>query len=133
MNLCSPKFENILLERIQKQQSPEVFYKKAALKNVLIFTGKHLCWSLYLQVCNFIKKRLQHRCFTVNMPKFLKTPILKNICERVLLRIKDSFGKAFSQTSLKPNAMDISFSTRSLVDFKTKLCYARFTIYTFVF
>ena len=63
------------------------------------------------------------------MPKFLRTTILKNICERVLLRIKDSFGKAFSQTSLKPNVMDISFSTRSLVGFKIKLCYARFTIY----
>ena len=63
------------------------------------------------------------------MPKFLRTTILKNICERVLLRIKCSFGKASSQTSLKPNVMDISFSTRSLVGFKIKLCYARFTIY----
>ena len=34
---------------------------------------------------NFIKKRLQHRCFRVKFAKFLKTPILKNICERLLL------------------------------------------------
>ena len=30
------------------------------------------------QACNFIKKRLQHRCFPVNSAKFLRTPILKN-------------------------------------------------------
>ena len=44
-----------------------------------------------LKVCNFIKKRLQHRCFLVNIAKFLRTPIFKNICEKaasVLLIIK---------------------------------------------
>ena len=29
---------------------------------------------------NFITKCLQRRCFLLNMAKFLKTPILKNIC-----------------------------------------------------
>ena len=29
-----------------------------------------------LQVCIFIKKRLQHRCFPVNIARFLRTPIL---------------------------------------------------------
>ena len=33
----------------------------------------------------FIKKRLQHRCFPVKFTKFLGTPILKNICQRLLL------------------------------------------------
>ena len=32
-----------------------------------------------LQVCNFIKKRLQHWCFPMNIAKVLRTPILKNI------------------------------------------------------
>ena len=41
---------------IQKQPL-EGFYKKAIFKNFAIFTGKHLCWSLFL--INFIKKRLQ--------------------------------------------------------------------------
>ena len=27
-----------------------------------------------LQACNFIKNRLQHRCFPVNIAKFLRTP-----------------------------------------------------------
>ena len=32
-----------------------------------------------------MKKKLQHSCFPVNIAKFLRTPILKNICERLLL------------------------------------------------
>ena len=32
-----------------------------------------------LQTCNIIKKRLQHRCFPVNIGKFLRIPISKNI------------------------------------------------------
>ena len=31
-----------------------------------------------------VKKRIQHRCFPVNIAKFLKTPIMKNICEQLL-------------------------------------------------
>ena len=34
------------------------------------------------QACNFIKKRLQQRCFQV---KLERTPILKNICDRLFL------------------------------------------------
>ena len=30
------------------KQPPEVFYKKAVLKNFAIFTGKHLSWNLFL-------------------------------------------------------------------------------------
>ena len=63
--------------------------KKAVLENLAIFTGKDLRQSLFfhknagLQVCNFIEKRLLHRCFPVNIAKFLRTSIFKNICERL--------------------------------------------------
>ena len=40
-----------------------------------------------LKACNFIKKRLQRRWFPVNIAKFLRTPILKDICELLLLLI----------------------------------------------
>ena len=40
-----------------------------------------------LQACSFIKTRLQHSCFLVSIEKYLTTPILKNICERLLLRV----------------------------------------------
>ena len=69
--------------------------KKAVLKNLAIFAEKTpLFESLFdkvvdLQACDFIKKRLQHRCFPVNIATFLRTPILKNSCKRLLLN--DSF------------------------------------------
>ena len=56
-----------------------------------MFTVKHLCWSLFLikleafWFATLLKKRLQYRYFLVNIAKFLRTPILKNISERMLL------------------------------------------------
>ena len=38
-----------------------------------------------LKACNFIKKKLQHKCFPVKFAKFLIVSILKNICEGLLL------------------------------------------------
>ena len=46
--------------------------KNVVLKDFAIFTGK-------LQICNFIKKRLQRSCFPLNIAKFLRATILKNI------------------------------------------------------
>ena len=40
------------------------------------------------QSCNLIKKRLQHSCFPVKFAKILATSILKNICERLLLKFR---------------------------------------------
>ena len=37
------------------------------------------------QSCNFIKKILQHWRFPMKFAKFLRTPITKNICQRLLL------------------------------------------------
>ena len=45
-------------------------------------TGKHLCRSLLqasgLKACNFINKKLEHRCFPVNIAKFLRTLFSQN-------------------------------------------------------
>ena len=89
-------FLNIILDYLQHQQSSnfkssclQMFFKigvlfyhiprKTPVPELLFnkVTG--------LEVCNFIKKRLQHRCLLVNIAKFLRTPILKNICEWLLL------------------------------------------------
>ena len=40
------------------------------------------------RACNFIYKRLQHRYFSVKFAEFLRTPILKNSCERLLLNLR---------------------------------------------
>ena len=55
-----------------QKQPPEKFCKKAVLKNFAIFTGKHLHWSLFL---------------IRNIAKFFRAPILKNFCERLLLKM----------------------------------------------
>ena len=52
-----------------------MFFKIIARKNVANFTGKHLCWSL--EACNFIEKRLQQRCFLLELAKILRTPFFK--------------------------------------------------------
>ena len=38
-----------------------------------------------MPVSSYIKKRVQHRCFSVNIAKFSKTVILIEICKRLLL------------------------------------------------
>ena len=69
------------------KQPPEVLYKKRCSEKFCnIHRKKSLLESLFiatLKACNFIKKRLQHKCFLVNMAKFLWNPVLKNICERL--------------------------------------------------
>ena len=52
--------------------------KKVVFKKFAVFTGKQLWWSLLLikliklglQACNFIEKRLQRRCFSVDIANF---------------------------------------------------------------
>ena len=43
------------------------------------------------EACNFIKKRLQDGCFPVNIAKFLKTTISKNICKRRFFTARKDF------------------------------------------
>ena len=62
-----------------------VLLKKAVFKNFPVFTGKDLRWSLFLITW---LKRDTHRRFPVNIAKFIRTLIFKNICERLLLSAK---------------------------------------------
>ena len=75
-SLTSPRFPRISNNRlnsslvIQKQSFADVLENTCSLQ--CSQKNKHLCWS------NFIKKRLQHRCFPVEYPKFLRTLFLQN-------------------------------------------------------
>ena len=75
-----------------------MFYKKAAFKNFAILTGKNT-----FRPATFIKERLQHRYFPVNIAKFLRTPILKNICKRLLLKYQEWF-QGYKNVSLTEGA-----------------------------
>ena len=69
----------------------DVFCKKGALKNFANFTRKNLCCSFILiklkawRSGNFMRKRLQHRCFFVNYAKILRTRFLQNTSGRLHL------------------------------------------------
>ena len=53
-----------------------------------------------LKTSNFIKKRLQHRCFPVSIAKFLRTTVLKSSCERLLLKLQLAIG--YNSTKINP-------------------------------
>ena len=83
--------------------------QSSVLKRFAIFSGKHLRWSLFfnedagLQTCNFIKKRLQCRCFPVNIAKFLRTAVFIEHLRRLLfsLRMKNNFILKFQISELQ--------------------------------
>ena len=75
-----------------QKQPPEVFCKKRCSVKFRKFHRKTPALEAIinkgagLQACNFIKQRLQQSYFLVKFAKFLRTPILNNICERMLLQ-----------------------------------------------
>ena len=61
----------------------QVFFEISVLNVCNIHRKMPVSESLFskvasLEACNFIKKRLQHRCFPVNIAKFLRKFYLKN-------------------------------------------------------
>ena len=71
-----------------------MFFKTCVLKKSINFTGKYLCWSLFiikLQACNFVNKRLQHRCYLVKFAIFLRTPFYSD-CFRVFWKSGEKFS-----------------------------------------
>ena len=69
---------------------PCCFFLWVALLSCCTFFRVASCCTLFMlqflgiQVSNFIKKRLHYSCFSVKFVKFLRTPILENICEQLL-------------------------------------------------
>ena len=66
-----------------------MFHKKAVDKNFAIFTWKHFFnKNVGLQALSlFSQKETRTQAFFANIDKFLRTPILKSICEWLLLRV----------------------------------------------
>ena len=68
---------------IEHLQNQSIFLKIGFLKSFANFTGKHLCWSLFLknlqaQGLQLHKKRLQYGCFPVKFAKFLRNRFVEN-------------------------------------------------------
>ena len=77
--------------RILEEYTSKKFSFRRKLDRLLVFCKKKkiekILECLYgrLEACNFIKRRLQHRCFPVNFGNFLGTTILRtptnsNLC-----------------------------------------------------
>ena len=86
-------FQYFSFDREQAEAS-EVLYKEGVLKIFAVFTGKHL-WNLFLLkkrlASNVIEKTIHYSCFPLKFTKFLKIPILKNVCKRLLLEQDEAF------------------------------------------
>ena len=71
------------LYRPQKQLL-EVFFKKGVFKLRNIYRKTPVLEFIFNQVtglkgCNFMNKRLQHKCFPVNIAKFLRTAFIERL------------------------------------------------------
>ena len=62
-------------------------HRRCSVKKVFLEISQNLQENTYARV-SFSKKRLWHRCFPVNFPKFLRTPFLQNTSRRLLLTFK---------------------------------------------
>ena len=92
-----------LFQQESAQQPFTDVYKIDALKNLAIFTGKLLRWRFFL--INFTKKRLQHRCFPMNITK----------CLGKAFYIEPSRSLWFSEIFLLIELLWMSSSTKSLI------------------
>ena len=72
-----------------RSSRPEVFFKKAVLRNYAKFTGKHLC------------QRLWCMCFPVNFVKFPRAPIFTEHLRWLLLNNQQIFRFHSLNISLK--------------------------------
>ena len=79
---CLASAVSILFLKIRSSRS-QIFLKIGVLKNFAVFTRKHQRWSLFLIKLQTGRsaKRLQHRCFPVNIAQFLRIPFLQNILQ----------------------------------------------------
>ena len=73
-----------------------MFFKISVLRNFASFTGKHVRWRLFLikrllQASNFIKKRLQLKCFPVKFAKLLRRVFFTEHLRWLLLKRQEIF------------------------------------------
>ena len=117
------KFWNIvqIINMIKQKQPPEVFYKKAVLTNFGTVTGKNLCWSLFLIKFQAFGPATLTKLETltqvlscVDIAKFVRTPILKNISERLLMKktLKNSHHPIGASSLLTLNMKSLQFYRR---------------------
>ena len=81
-------FEQVNVSWVEGKENRNLNFKFTAYRSSHVWSNKaflkiwkHLRWNLFLL----------RRCFPINVAKFLRTPTLKNICERLLLSRRPSY------------------------------------------
>ena len=119
---------------VLQKQLPLTFFKKVVHKNFAIFTGKHLCWSLFfikLQAFRLVTSLKRDSSKGVlPMQNSWETPILKNTCVWLLLNwlykmVVWNFvsGQSLSKPSWRSNMTKIPVAFKP--DFKYNLLHMR--------
>ena len=107
-----------------RSSRPEVFCKKGVLRNFTKFTGKHLWQSpffnkvaglrlrLTLRPATLLKRRLWHRCFSVNFVKFLRTPFFIKHLWWLLLHGHRLLSTWIKFVGIYPSNFDVSYTAQ---------------------
>ena len=86
---CSTFISLIKIVEHKKHRFPFILFSEAATRGGVLLKKVFLViWQNSRktpEACNFIKKRLWHRCFPVNFATFLRSPFLQNTSGRLLL------------------------------------------------
>ena len=73
---------------VRKYFMKKVFLKMLQNSQKTLMLESHFNKVVGLYICNFIKKETPAQVFPMNLAKFLRTLVLKNICECLLLRFQ---------------------------------------------
>ena len=87
-NIIKMENDSLSVSLITRSSHQYCYIKKLFLKNAQYSHKNTFVGVSFHKACSFIKNKLQHGCFPVNIVKFLRTHFLKNICERLLLNNK---------------------------------------------
>ena len=79
-------YSMVFIKKTKSMRPPPLMFSWENSRSSFFFLNSRSSRPNIKKACNFIKKRLQHRCFPVNIAKLFRTPILKNICGRLLLK-----------------------------------------------
>ena len=101
-SILTANINKILRKYFGSSQLSDLLCKKGVLNNLTNFTGKHLCWSHFLTKLQawrseLYRKEAPTQVLSCDICKILKRPILKNICERLLLILQEELLNSFSR------------------------------------
>ena len=116
----------VLNEKSFSEKFPNIHMKTPELESLFSNLKKK-----FLKNLKTLKEKLQHRCFLVNITKFLRVPILINICEQLFLLLFIIFYYFFCYYLVSSSFSVYSFSTflniESFMDLTHFVKYRNFT------